>query len=97
MTIPTEPYPCKCLNCNKDYDLSIQFALCHHGLRRDGLGADSLPPWPKNAAVNAESYFTEIELKMRAHPEVTDEDVRAMMAVIEQLFKNKRASHSALP
>ncbi len=42
-TIPTEPYPCRCGNCSKDYDLSIQFAICPHENRSDGKGCDSLP------------------------------------------------------
>lgn len=46
--IPKEPYPCGCLNCGKDYDLSTQFALCPHEPRAEGKGADSRPPFKRD-------------------------------------------------
>jgi len=39
----------KCLNCNKDYDLDTQPALCPH---MPG-GPTSLPPWPKTLSDRA--------------------------------------------
>jgi hypothetical protein len=48
VVIPKEPYPCKCLNCGRSYDLSLQFALCPHETRESGIGADSRPPFGRN-------------------------------------------------
>lgn len=53
----------KCLNCNQDYDLDSQPALCPH---RPG-GPSSLPPWPKQAAQPATTMPPELEALYKLH------------------------------
>jgi hypothetical protein len=37
-----------CANCNRDYDIALQGALCPHETRESGNAKDRLPPWPKS-------------------------------------------------